>query len=166
MGLRASGLFAAFLAVSCSGVDRAKFEPAYRAGKALEVEISSGVNMAEAERLLKAFQTEVAMLNGRANGQKELDCFAALDSAAAAFKDFLDIRSLDLRGDARADGRLLVGDAWASRAARFNVSTQPDEKPDPNSQYKWIWLNTSEALKGFHKAAIDQLAAAGRLLNE
>lgn len=150
----------------CSNLDKQKFEAVYRAGKALEVEMATGVHIPEQRKALKTLQTEIETLKGRAKGENEEACLRAFDNAAAAYDNFLTIRELDLGGDTRPDGRMLLGDSWKPRAERFGVNTEPDTNPDPTSKYKWIWLNTSQALEGFDAAAKREMAEASRLVNQ
>jgi hypothetical protein len=156
----------ALVVSGCNSFDKQKFEPVYRAGKAMEVEMASGVHIPEQRKALKAFQTEIETLKGRVEGEREQACLQAFDNAAAAYENFLTIRELDMGGSTQPDGRMLLGDSWEPRAKRFGVIAEPDTTPDPTSKYKWIWLNTSKALEGFDAAAKREMAEASRLVNQ
>lgn len=165
--IRTLVVFALAVALSsCSNFDKRKFEAVYRTGKALEVEMAGGVHIPEQRKALKAFQTEIEMLKGRAEGEGEEACLRAFENAAAAYDNFLTIRELDISGETRPDGRMLLGDSWKPRAERFGVNTEPDTNPDPTSKYKWIWMDTSQALEGFDAAARREMAEASRLVNQ
>ena len=91
---------AAFVFVACAaaacGVDQTKFERVYRAGKALQVEVNAtGGASADAITLLKAFQVEIATLDGRVSGGRERVALQSYADASDAYEAFLRFRVLD-----------------------------------------------------------------------
>jgi hypothetical protein len=149
----------------CNRVDQKKFDALYRAGKEIEVDIdnSSAVRVAESEKLLKRFKTEISLLQGRSANKNEAAALSAYDNAAAAYKAFLDMRDMDLRGDAR-EGRMLLGEGWVAVGSKFNFEVEPaPSKPD--DEYKWYWVKVGEAVGALLEATKKNLTEANRLVN-
>jgi hypothetical protein len=152
----ASSLLLLVIVVACStGVDQAKFDRVYRAGKALEVEVNStGGASARSGLLQKEFETEVAALEGRAQGQQETDALRAFTEASDAYKYFLRFRSLDF--DA-VEGRILLMGTNLEVASRYNlpVETRSGSR----------WVDSGTALKVLLETAERKLAEANRFVN-
>jgi hypothetical protein len=154
---RVSSLLLVITVVGChTGIDQAKFDRVYRAGKALQVEVNAtGGASTRSGQLQKDFETEVAALDGRAQGPRELDAFRAFTEASDAFKFLLRFRSLDL--DA-AEGKSLVMGSNVQVAMRYHLSieTRGDSQ----------WVDSATALKVMHEAAERTLREANRLVNQ
>lgn len=90
-------LIAVGLAACREAVDREKFDAVNRAAQAAKVEIhATGGTTPKASELVKTFQTEVASLDGRADGEKEAAALKAYKESADAMSFFLRLRSLNL----------------------------------------------------------------------
>ena len=110
----------ATMASACTRVDQQRFDALYRVAKEVEVDIdaSSEVHIAESEKILKRFKTEISLLEGRTKNAKESAALAAYGTAADAYKAFLDMRDLDLQGRA-LDGRMVLGEGWVEKGTKF-----------------------------------------------
>ncbi len=147
-------LFACLLA-ACQGFDQQKFDPAYRAGKALEVEIkSSGGTTAASTTLLRQFQTEVSALQGRTQGKRESDALASLVNAADAYQDFLRFRALDYDAP---NGKILVMGTLEAVVAKYQL---PCERIGNN-----MWADSGAALRLLLNAAETNLQQGNRTIN-
>lgn len=142
---------------ACNRFDAQRFEPAYRAGKAVEVHVDNtgGVNVADANRLLQQFQTEVSLLEGRARSERESGIVQALTASADAYKEFLRFRELDMR-DA-VDGRILLMGTLLDVAKKYEFPVERRGDTD--------WVSSGAALKLLLPIAKSKLAEAGRLIN-
>jgi len=158
-------LAVAIVASACNRIDQKKFDGLYRVGKEVEVDIdsSSRVRVSESEKLLKRFKTEISLLQGRTDNKNEMAALDAYENAAAAYKSFLDMRDLDLRGDA-VDGRMLLGDGWVAVGSKFNfkVEATPSQAVD---KYNWYWVNVSDAVTALLAAVKNNLTKANNLVN-
>jgi hypothetical protein len=145
---------------ACSGcrqtVDQAKFEGAYRAGKALQVEVQTtgGVGPRSAD-LLKQFQTEVATLDGRARNEAEMAALAAYKDAIDAYSFFLRLRFLDYEA---VNGRVLMMMNNLVSAKRYGLVVT-DEKENAG------WTDSGVALRSVESAAAKKMGEAERLIN-
>ena len=148
-----------------AGVDQKKFDALYRSGKAIEVNLenSSAVRAAASGQLLKAFKTEISLLQGRTRNENEAAALKAYSDAADAYKAFLDVRELDFRGGSR-EGRLLLGDGWVAVASKFNFAIEAAPWA-PADKYKFYWVNVGDAIEALLSAAKKNLAEASRLVN-
>ena len=155
----------AIFSSGCNRVDQKKFDALYRSGKAIEVDLenSSAGRVVASEQLLKAFKTEISSLQGRTGNENEAAALKAYSDAADAYRAFLDVRDLDLRGGSR-DGRLLLGDAWAAVAAKFNFAVEAAPWT-PADKYKWYWVSVGDASEALLSAAKKNLTEASRLVN-
>jgi len=155
----------AILAAGCDRVDQKKFDAVYRAGKALEVDMSTGlVHISESEKLVKQLKTEISVLDGRTNGNREADAVRAYGDAADAYGHFLDVRSMDMRGDSR-DGRLLVGDGWVPVASKYHLAIEAHADNSPAAKYNFYWMDFHEAFAAFSAATKKGLTDGSRLVN-
>ena len=86
---------------SCGGVDKARFDAVYKAGRALqqEVESSKGMPHSQSRDLLKRFDTEIAALSGHTIGKREADALGFYTDAADAYRAFLRFRGLALEAE-------------------------------------------------------------------
>ena len=152
-------LVGALLTVGSNRVDQKKFDGVYRAAKALEVDIdiTDGVSVAQSRVLLKQLQTEVSLLQGRTNGQREADALAAYVEAADAYSEFLRFRFLDLHGDTDPDGRKIIMGEVVDVAAKYQLPTETrgDTK----------WVDTGAALRLLSAAAKSKVTRAAQILN-
>ncbi len=155
----------AVTAAACSRVDQKKFDPLYRVGKEVDVDVESSgsVRLPKSEELLRRFKTEISLLQGRTGNKDEAAALEAYDNAAAAYKSFLDIRDLDLRGEAR-DGRMLLGDGWVAIGSRFNFKLEPTPSQE-GDKYKFYWVNVREVVTALLAALKNNLAKASDLVN-
>jgi hypothetical protein len=163
--LTLSFLVTAVASSGCDRVDQNKFDALYRAGKILEVNIdtTNGVQFEESRKVLTQFKTEISLLQGRTKGKSESAALGAYDDASEAYKAFLTIRELDLRGDTR-DGRLLLGDGWIPVFAKFKIASEAATS-QPTDEYKFIWVNTGDAITTLLGAAKKDMTEANRLVN-
>lgn len=138
-----------------SGVDKAKFDPAYKAGKALQVEVAStGGTGPAAEVKQKAFATEVAALNGRTTNELEQRALTAYADANDAYNGFIRFRHLDLEAEG---GRIPLMGTNIDLANRFKLPIQTTNGVQ--------WVQSSEALKVLHAAAEKRLEDANSIIN-
>jgi len=152
--MRLVALFFA-LASACARFDKQKFEPVRRAGTALQVELaSSGGTTPQSTTLLRTFQTEVAMLDGRTAEGRERDVLAAYQEAADALMLFVRFRALDLES---VNGRILVMGTNLDAAQRYKLSLIRIGDGE--------WVDAGDALKTFHDRGTAALARADRLVN-
>lgn len=152
-------------AAAAKRVDQAKFDALYRAGKAIEVDIanSSSVRVAESEKLLKQLRTEIALLEGRTDGEREEKALQAYSEAAEAYNAFLDIRDLDLQGR-RQDGRMLLGDGWVAKAKKFDFPIGPSPAKE-SGKFKFYWVNIGTAVEALLSATKKSLTEANGIVN-
>jgi len=81
-------IFVLAFVAGCSGkVDQQKFDPLYRAGKAIESATSLGVNILKYRELVQDLATEVSIGNDRASSGREKKMVALFGEALAAYKD-------------------------------------------------------------------------------
>jgi hypothetical protein len=74
--------------IGCAGkVDQEKFDPLYRAGKAIEGATSVGVNLIRYRELLGTLAAEVSVGQDKAGSHAERDMVKAYAEALAAYKD-------------------------------------------------------------------------------
>jgi len=75
----------ATMASACTRVDQQKFDALYRVAKEVEVDIdaSSEVHIAESEKILKRFKTEISLLEGRTKPDAIIPPFLELPSATS-----------------------------------------------------------------------------------
>jgi hypothetical protein len=145
----------AVVMAACAGGDQAKFDRVDRAAKALEVEISStGGASPRSSALQKELETEVSVLEGRAQGQAETGALHAFREANDAYKYFIRFRTLDF--DA-VDGRILLLGTNLEVASRYGL---PVETRGASQ-----WVDSGTALEMLRKASKDHLAEANRLVN-
>jgi hypothetical protein len=87
---------------ACGGVDKQKFDAAFKAGKALQAEVQSsgGLPRSQSRDRLKQFDAEISALHDRTIGTREADALQAYTEAADAYRHFLRFRALDLEADA------------------------------------------------------------------
>ena len=103
MNTHVSGVFAvragivvmAFLSSSCGRFDRTKFEPSYRAGKALESAIAVGVNYQKLSELTQTFATEIAIATDAAKTEDEKGSGIGLRRRSAPLEGQLDSMGLE-----------------------------------------------------------------------
>lgn len=85
----------ALVAVACKGeapkpvpvIDRAKFEPLYRAGKTIESASAVGLNLPKLNELIQGFATEVSIAKDKASAEKERVMVAKYEQALQAYQD-------------------------------------------------------------------------------
>lgn len=140
-----------------AGVDKQRFDPVYRAGKALQVEVHSigSFSIKGGDDLEKQFKTEVAALDGRTKGQKEIDAAAAYKAAAAAFEDYLRFRFLALEA---IDGKILLMGTNIEAAKRYGPYL---EKNTPDSAL----VDSNLILKTSLDVAESKLEEANQIVN-
>lgn len=68
-------------------LDQAKFEPLYRAGKAVEGSLAVGMNALRMSELEQALSTEIAVANDRAKTEHEKDLVLAYTAALVVLHD-------------------------------------------------------------------------------
>jgi hypothetical protein len=91
------------LAVGANASEQLKFEPLYRAGKAIEGATASGVGFVKFSELTQAFTTELLVANDRAATDKERQIVALYATAAQAYVDSLTIWRANIQTSGAAE---------------------------------------------------------------
>ena len=144
----------AFVA-ACGTLDQKKFEAAYRAGKALQVEVNAtGGTGPRCEALQKEFDTEVSALSGRERGKQEAAALQAYKEASDAYRFFLRFRFLDFEA---VEGRVLLMGTNLEVASRYGL---PVEMRGTSQ-----WTDSGNALKVLLAAAERKLTEANSMVN-
>jgi len=140
---------------ACGNVDQKKFDPVYRAGKALEIEVNAtGGASARSNELAKQFQTEVSALSGRARGTRETQALQAYAEAGDAYEFFIRFRSLDFDS---VKGRIWLRGTNLDVASRFKfpVETKDGEK----------FVDSGDAMKILLEVAQRKLTEGNQIVN-
>src|SRR3954467_7441689 len=142
-----------FVAASCGGVDKQKFDAVYKAGQALQTEVQSnrGLPRSQARDRLKEFDTEISALHDRTVGRREADALQAYADAADAYRTFLRFRTLDTEG-----GQILLKGPNLEAATRYKLPT------DSRNGAKWV--NSAQAITILLQAAEQHLTDGNRLI--
>jgi RNase P/RNase MRP subunit p29 len=130
---------------ACGGVDQAKFEGVFKAGKALQAEVqaSGGALNSQSRDRLKQFDTEIDALRDRTIGTHEADVLQAFAEAADAYRYFLRFRALDPEA---GTGQILLKGPNIEVATRFKlpVDTRDGAKLVNRGQAITILLQAGE----------------------
>jgi hypothetical protein len=154
-GMRALAVACAFTA-ACGGVDKQKFDGAFKAGKALqdEVQASGGLARSQSRDRLKEFDTEISALHDRTIGTREADALQAYTEAADAYRHFLRFRALDLEADKHQ---------IELKGPNLEVATRYKLPVDSRGGSKWV--NGPQAITILLQAAEQHLENGNRLVN-
>jgi len=145
---------ACLLLASC-GVDQKKFDGAYRAGKAVQAAVNSGVNMTRYSELLQVLTTETSIAKDHEKGSAEKKLVEAYESAATSYGHALVLWHLKVEGPTD----------WIDMGPTLDKMLAPytDIKFDqsvPGSKRVFIEL----AMQAIWKVASSKLDAANALL--
>lgn len=152
--LRLIGLLAfAISLASCGRVDATKFDAVYRAGKALDQEISAGASPRAVERLA-AFRAEVFALEGQVKKFSEVSALLSYRQALTAFEHFLMFQDLHVGS---ADGRVEVTEQTEEVAWRYALKVEGRDDSE--------WTDGKTALERILSTARRQLEAGDRLVH-
>lgn len=77
---------AATMSAAC-GIDQKRFEPLYRAGKAISGATEVGATLVEYRELMQSLATEIEVAEDRASSSDELQLVAFYKDALAAYRD-------------------------------------------------------------------------------
>lgn len=145
------------LVAACAGVDKQKFEPVSKAGKDLQAEVPSSNTLPPPQfrDRLKQFDNEIAALQGKTIGQREVDALKAFSEAADAFRYFLRFRVLDL--DAADPGQILVKGPNLEVANRYRLPV------DARNGSKWV--NRGQAITILLQAGEQHLNDGNRIVD-
>ena len=136
------------LAVGANASEQLKFEPLYRAGKAIEGATAVGVGFVKFSELTQAFTTELLVAKDRAATDKERQIVALYATAAQAFVDSLTIWRANIQTAGAAEVLLNVQPLFE----RYRLT----DRVGNEAALQIIWSVAGKALK---KA---DLAYAGR----
>jgi hypothetical protein len=148
--------------VACrSAVDQQKFDSVYRAGKALQVSVEqSSATDPALPTLLRRFQTEIAVLDGRAGNDRERAAIAKYRAAADAYEFLLALRAFDLEA---VNGRMLLAGGNVDAAERYGLRL---EEVQTNIVLgRTAWSPSGPALKTMFELAPRALGEADRIVN-
>ena len=127
--------------VGC-GIDKTKFEPAYRSGKTLQSAVETGVNLIRYTELIQALDAEVSILKDRASGAQEKELASLYEEALRSYKDALVIWQLKVEG--RADV-IVRGPTLDKLLEPYDVAFENDMAPAEATMRK-IWSVASARL--------------------
>jgi len=153
------------LSLSACGarVDQQKFDRAYRAAKALELSMASGVHLAESRALVQQLRVETAVLHDRTSNKPEADAVQAYEAVVDAYDHYLIVTEKVLSDEAPG-GKMLLGDGWIPTAKKYNIPFQPH--PDNGrEQFNFYWVDAVAAEKNLAEAGKNAMTEGNRLVN-
>jgi hypothetical protein len=155
---KAALIVMAFLVSSCGPrFERTKFEPTYRAGKAIEGAIEVGVNYPKLSELTQTFATELNIATEAAKTESEKEVASAYAAVLPPLKDSLTVWTVRIR----------EGNIFATYGSRELVPLMDKYNIKPVHEYKGGQNYDGEnALRDIWADATKKLTVANDLLSK
>lgn len=125
------------------GIDEAKFEPTYRAGKALQSAVETSVNLIRYTELVQALDAEVSIVRDRAAGGSEEDLVKLYEDAVKSYKDALVIWQLKVEGQADV---IFRGPTLDKMLEPYDVAFDKNDMAPAEATMRKIWPVASARL--------------------